>query len=470
MKYLLFIITFLSLTYAQVDEVFFNPQTQQLSYVIDYNRLSENAIARDCSPDVFENGLLHSVLRHLILYMPYEATFYSGVQTLDVRVLQGETKDVVLYASMPLEEAKSITTKFRVFMNSFASPRAGFCFTVDPSVLETWVSTLLARRGVLGYNDTILQGDIVQAKTMAETSVPALEGLATSPEVATEIAPIAETPKVETPALEVPIAEEPVAETTLSVPSSGGFNVLPYLSEERILAFDQGQWVLEPNTDYAAIIETSQGTMTLDLFEVQTPNMVNNFVFLARNQYYDGVTFFRVIDDFMAQAGDPTGTGLGSPGYQFADEIVADFSHSTKGVLSMANAGPNTNGAQFFITLEATPWLDGQNSIFGAVIEGLDVLDSLQRLNPDAPLAVAPIDSSLGLLETQGITLEGNDRETLEGFLTRILTMVPEPNQRFAVGGYDLVLMTDPQSTQVMAVFYPASDIIKNVYILERPR
>jgi cyclophilin family peptidyl-prolyl cis-trans isomerase len=172
----------------------------------------------------------------------------------------------------------------------------------------------------------------------------------------------------------------------------------------------------------------------------------------------------------MAQTGDPSGTGLGSPGYQFADEIVADFAHSTKGVVSMANAGPNTNGAQFFITLEATPWLDGQYSIFGAVIEGLDVLDNLQRLNPDAPLAVAPIDSSLGLLETQGITLEGNDRETLEGFLTRSLNTIPEPNQRFSVGGYDIVLMTDPQSNQVMAVFYPASDVVQHVYILERPR
>ena len=446
--------------------------------MIDYNRLAENAVARDCSPEVFQNGLLHSVVRHLILYMPYEASFYSSVQTIDVRVLQGENKDVVLYASMPLEEAKAITSKFRVFMNSFSSPRAGFCFTVDPSVLETWVSTLIARRGVLGYDNTILQATIAQAKAITEISIPALESLAASPEVATQIAPIAETPKVETPVADAPVVEEPIAEepvveepiadpATPAVSTPSGFDVLPYLSKERVLTFDQGQWILQPDTDYAAIIETTQGNMTLDLFEVQAPNMVNNFVFLARNQYYDGVSFFRVIDDFMAQAGDPTGTGLGSPGYQFADEIVSDFSHSTKGVLSMARCWPNTNGAQFFITLEATPWLDGSYSIFGAVIEGLDVLDSLQRLNPDAPLAVAPIDSSLGLLETQGITLEGNDRETLEAFLTRILTKIPEPNQRFAVGGYDLVLMTDPQSNQVMSVFYPASDIIKQVYILQ---
>ena len=172
----------------------------------------------------------------------------------------------------------------------------------------------------------------------------------------------------------------------------------------------------------------------------------------------------------MAQTGDPTGTGMGSPGYQFADEIAAGFSHAAKGVVSTANAGPNTNGAQFFITLEATPWLDGSYSIFGAVIEGLDVLDRLQRSNPETPLALASLDSSLGLLETQGVTLEGNDRETLEAFLTRQLKAIPPENQRFVIGAYDLILSRDPESNAVMAVFYPKTDTIEHVYIIERPR
>jgi cyclophilin family peptidyl-prolyl cis-trans isomerase len=465
MKRLLWIILFIHIGYAQVDEVFYNPSTQQLSYVIDYNRLAENAIARECSPDVFESGLLHSVLRHLILYMPYEAGFYAGVTTIDVRVLQGENRDEVLYASLPLNEAQSITTKFRVFMNSFASPRAGYCFTVDPSVLESWISTLLARQGVLAYDNAILQIPIAQAKPIAEVLVPVLPNTsavaATTPE-STPTSPSEPTSTLATP--------EPPEATTLTVEQPEGFSVAPYLSQERVLNFNQGQWVLKPDTDYAAMIETSQGTMTMDLFEVQTPNTVNNFVFLALNQYYDQVPFFRVIEDFMAQTGDPTGTGLGTPGYQFADELSAGFSHSTKGVVSMANAGPNTNGAQFFITLEATPWLDGQFSIFGAVIDGVDVLDRLQRANPDAPLALASLDSSLGLLETQGVTLEGNDRETLEAYLTRTLSKTPEANQRFRLDNNDLVLMVDPQSGETVAVFYPPADTIEHVYILERPQ
>jgi cyclophilin family peptidyl-prolyl cis-trans isomerase len=452
MKHIALLVCCFGFVCAQVDEVYFNPETQQLSYVIDYNRLAENAIARECSPEVFENGLLHSVLRHLILYMPYEASFYSNVNVIDVRVLQGDSANAVLYASLPLTEAKAITTKFRVFMNSFASPRSGYCFSVDPSVLGSWVSTLIARRGVLAYDNSILQMPIEQAKPIAEISIPAL-GTLSEAQVATSTATSNE-PQAANPTVQQP----------------DGFRVVPYLSETRVLDFAQGQWILKPNIDYAAIIETTKGNMTLDLFEVQAPNTVNNFVFLSLNQYYDGVSFFRVIEDFMAQTGDPTGTGLGTPGYQFADEINPDFSHSTKGVVSMANAGPNTNGAQFFITLEATPWLDGQYSIFGAVINGVDILDALQRSNPDVPLAIAPLDSSLGLLETQGISLKGNDRETLEAYITRTVGATLKPNQRVSMDNYDVVFMVDPQSNMTMAVFYPPTDRIEHVYIIQRPQ
>ncbi len=120
----------------------------------------------------------------------------------------------------------------------------------------------------------------------------------------------------------------------------------------------------------------------IDLHQDEVPRTVNNFVFLARNRYYDGIVFHRVLEDFMAQTGDPTGTGRGGPGYQFDDEIDPNLTHDQPGVLSMANSGPNTNGSQFFITFVATPWLDGRHTVFGRVIEGLDVLDQLTRIDP----------------------------------------------------------------------------------------
>ncbi len=141
--------------------------------------------------------------------------------------------------------------------------------------------------------------------------------------------------------------------------------------------------------DYYATIKTEKGTMTAKLYDDLVPMTVNNFVHLAQDGFYDGVTFHRVIEDFMAQTGDPTGTGTGGPGYQFADEFVDELKHDSPGILSMANSGPNTNGSQFFITFQATPWLDGRHTVFGKVIEGLDVLDELTlrnpQENPDAP-------------------------------------------------------------------------------------
>jgi peptidyl-prolyl cis-trans isomerase B (cyclophilin B) len=126
-----------------------------------------------------------------------------------------------------------------------------------------------------------------------------------------------------------------------------------------------------------ATFETNKGAIRIELFDDKTPKTVGNFEKLCEKNYYDGLKFHRVIDNFMIQGGCPEGTGSGGPGYQFEDEFVDDLRHDGPGVLSMANAGPNTNGSQFFITHVATPHLDGRHSVFGKVIEGQDIVDSI---------------------------------------------------------------------------------------------
>ncbi len=142
---------------------------------------------------------------------------------------------------------------------------------------------------------------------------------------------------------------------------------------------------IDPEKEYYAIINTDKGTMKLKLFSDKVPNTVNNFVFLCRQGFYDDTVFHRVITDFMAQAGDPTGTGRGGPGYKFADEFHPKLRHNKPGILSMANAGPNTNGSQFFITHVPTPWLDDKHSVFGEITEGEDVLFAIPERDPMRP-------------------------------------------------------------------------------------
>jgi cyclophilin family peptidyl-prolyl cis-trans isomerase len=139
---------------------------------------------------------------------------------------------------------------------------------------------------------------------------------------------------------------------------------------------------IDPKKSYTATLKTTKGNVVIELFADKVPNTVNNFVFLAREGYYNDVPFHRVIKDFMAQGGDPTGSGRGGPGYKFADEFHPALKHDSPGVLSMANAGPNTNGSQFFITHVATPWLDGKHSVFGRVTEGMDVVLAIPERDP----------------------------------------------------------------------------------------
>ena len=141
---------------------------------------------------------------------------------------------------------------------------------------------------------------------------------------------------------------------------------------------------IDTSKQYTATIETGKGSLVLELFASDVPVTVNNFVFLAREGFYDGTTFHRVIPDFMAQGGDPTGTGTGGPGYKFADEFTR-HTH-VAGALSMANSGPNTNGSQFFITYSPQPHHDRRHSVFGQLVLGANVLKSIK--NGDAIVSI----------------------------------------------------------------------------------
>ena len=144
----------------------------------------------------------------------------------------------------------------------------------------------------------------------------------------------------------------------------------------------QPDMVIDPKKKYTAIFKTEKGDFELTLFADKAPRTVNNFVFLARDKFYDGVTFHRVIRNFMAQGGDPTGSGMGGPGYKFADEFHPALRHDGPGVLSMANAGPNTNGSQFFITHGPTPHLDNKHAVFGKVTKGMEVVMKIEERDP----------------------------------------------------------------------------------------
>ncbi|MED5568942.1 MAG: peptidylprolyl isomerase [Chloroflexota bacterium] len=156
------------------------------------------------------------------------------------------------------------------------------------------------------------------------------------------------------------------------------------------------QMTIDPSAGYTANIKTNKGNILIELFPASAPKTVNNFVFLANDGFYDGVIFHRVIPNFMIQGGDPTGTGTSGPGYKFEDEIDNTLEFDKPGILAMANAGPGTNGSQFFITTAATPHLKGNHTIFGKVLEGQDVAS-----------AISTVPSGPGNRPTQPIVIQG---------------------------------------------------------------
>ena len=159
--------------------------------------------------------------------------------------------------------------------------------------------------------------------------------------------------------------------------------------------------IIDPSKNYTATFNMEDGSeFTIKLFADKAPNTTNNFVFLAKDGYYDGVTFHRVIPGFMAQGGDPTGTGSGGPGYQFADEFHPDLRHDKPGILSMANAGPRTNGSQFFITFVPTPHLDNRHAVFGEVIEGMDAVNAISPRDPMSARTPGDAVSSISINES----------------------------------------------------------------------
>ena len=154
-----------------------------------------------------------------------------------------------------------------------------------------------------------------------------------------------------------------------------------------------------------AVFETNQGTFEVELFEDKAPITVKNFTDLAEKGFYDGLIFHRVIDGFMIQGGDPNGTGTGGPAYPIPDEFGEGLKHDSEGVLSMANAGPNTGGSQFFITLAPTPWLDGHHAIFGKVVKGMDVVRAIGKVDTDFQ------DKPLSKVVMEKVTIRREEKE-----------------------------------------------------------
>ena len=246
-----------------------------------------------------------------------------------------------------------------------------------------------------------------------------------------------------------------------------GYTAVDFVSDEPKRMFESPGQVLQPGTDYVALLHTNRGDIVVDLYEDRTPVTVNNFVFLVLNRYYQGVPFHRVLEDFMAQTGDHTGTGSGGPGYQFEYEIVEGLAFDSVGQLAMANAGPGTNGSQFFITFAATPWLTGAHTIFGEVMSGIEVLDMLTRIDPSSPSAIVAPTDTVADLAAKGIELPGADDMSVEDALESVLGTSPVMGQSFTAAGYRGVM--GQMGSDPAYGFFPQPDTILDVVIGARP-
>jgi cyclophilin family peptidyl-prolyl cis-trans isomerase len=260
--------------------------------------------------------------------------------------------------------------------------------------------------------------------------------------------------------------EDRAADGAFALPD--GYTAVAFQSAEPQQVFDQAKQVLQPGLDYIALLRTNRGDMIIDLYEDRTPVTVNNFVFLALQRYYEGVPFHRVLEDFMAQTGDPTGSGRGGPGYAFDDEIVPSLSFDRAGLVAMANSGPATNGSQFFITFAPTPWLDGNHTIFGRVTEGEEVLDAITRVDPQTPSAVAAFDDTVAALAEQGVMLPGDPSRTVADAIEEMLGTVPLAGQSFTVAGYRGAV--GQLGGEPAFGFFPHPDVLESVVIATAPR
>lgn len=212
------------------------------------------------------------------------------------------------------------------------------------------------------------------------TTTNAAEGQ-TSEEVAAAATAVPAEEETEAPAAEESADATDVVPRPDTVAQGAASNVAP--AERNGMYEAAPEMVIDPSKYYYATFQTDKGDIKVQLFADRAPQTVNNFVFLAREGYYNDTVFHRVLEDFMAQGGDPTGTGSGGPGYNFPDEFDASLSFDRPGLLAMANAGPGTNGSQFFLTFGPTEWLNNRHTIFGEVIAGMDVLNSLTLRDPN---------------------------------------------------------------------------------------
>ncbi len=448
----LILLFYFSISFAAGDSLVYDSTTKTLSYIIDYDRLVVNAKVQRCSPEAFKDGLLHSVLNNIFLFLPYEASFRDEVELLEVRVLktaEDGSEELVLKAGSSLEALMATNERFRVFMNAFNSTNASYCFAVSQETMKSWLNTLFARGGELVYSDEIFDIKLPELVNFNKNPDTNVIGQDNSEETANSL--------------------ETKTQNKESTTIEGEkYYIVPFITDKPLRKFDKALDMLEPNQDYYAFIETSKGTMLVDIFEDKTPKTVNNFVFLSLNHFYENLDFFNVIDGFIAQTGDPSGTGSGGAGYLFDDEIYTAYSHGAAGVVSMANSGPNTNSSQFLFTLGPAPRLDRNNSIFGAVVAGVEVLPLLEKTDLSDPIAIASLDNSLGLLAIQGINLDANEDLSLKEYIESKLGNLPEENARANIDNYSFIISANPQTDKLAVSFYNKPDIIKSIIILQK--